>query len=128
MSHELKTLDNGTPNGHLMRDSQTYEPRFDIWEGGDEVVLYGDMPGVVSENLDIQYENGQLSIRGDVAPRYHAEMTAQEYGVGNYYRSFAVGKAIDADGISAELVNGVLTLRLPKSDRAKPRKIEVKSG
>jgi HSP20 family protein len=49
-------------------------------------------------------------------------------GVGDYHRSFTIGEAIDAEKISAEMHNGVLTLHLPKSEKVKPRRIEVKAG
>ena len=105
----------------------TFVPRFDIWETDDELVLYGDLPGVKPENLDIQFENKQLVIHGRTCPRnVGRKFLYAEYGVGDYHRSFTIGEAIDASKISAELTAGVLTLHLPKSEKVKPRRIEVK--
>jgi HSP20 family molecular chaperone IbpA len=111
------------------RSGQTYSPRFDIWETDDELVLYGDLPGVSAETLDIQFENRVLTIHGKVAPR-HSDINFLygEYGIGDFHRTFTIGEAIASDKISAELDNGVLTLHLPKTEAVKPRRIEVKSN
>ena len=106
----------------------SYSPRIDICETKDELVLYADMPGVTAENLDIQFENRELRIHGTVAAR-HADLNFLygEYGIGDFFRTFAIGEAIDSEKISAELKDGVLTLHLPKTDAVKPRRIEVKA-
>lgn len=107
---------------------QTYTPRFDIWEASDELVLYGDLPGVSAECLEIEFENRELTIHGKVQPR-HTEVNFLhgEYGIGDFYRTFSIGETIDAAKISAELKHGVLTLHLPKTEAVKSRRIEVRS-
>lgn len=125
--NEAKHEQQGVGNSEHTRDGVTYVPRFDIWETADELVLYGDMPGVKSENLDIQFENNQLVIHGRPCPRYEGrKFVHAEYGLGDFHRSFTIGETIDASKITAELNGGVLTLHLPKSEKVKPRKIEVK--
>jgi HSP20 family protein len=115
-------------NGERTR-GMTYSPRIDILETADELILYADLPGVVSEDLEIQFENGELTIHGTVAPRHeNVNFLYGEYGAGDFHRTFSIGEMIDADRIVAELSNGVLTLHLPKADRVKPRRIEVKSS
>ena len=110
------------------RDHPMFTPRFDIFEKDDELILWGDLPGVASDDLHIDFEKKELTIRGRVTPRQESDQHLQtEYGVGDFYRTFAIGEAIDAEKISAELKNGVLTLHLPKTDAVKPRKIEVKA-
>lgn len=107
----------------------TYVPRFDIWESDEELVLYGDLPGVAPEDLDVTFENQQLTIHGRVAPRHDGrEWMYGEYGIGDFHQTFTVSEQIMAERISAELHSGVLTLRLPKSDEAKPRKITVQAN
>ncbi|MEZ6079763.1 MAG: Hsp20/alpha crystallin family protein [Pirellulaceae bacterium] len=106
----------------------TYVPRFDIWEGEDELLLLGDLPGVKVDDLDIRFENRELTIHGNVSSRYEGEMLFGEYGIGDFHRSFTIGDAIDAEKISAEMCNGVLKLHLPKSEKVKPRWIEVKAS
>jgi HSP20 family molecular chaperone IbpA len=111
------------------RDATTYMPRFDIVETDEELVLFGDLPGVKKEDLDVRFENGELAVEGNVQPRHaEREFIFGEYGIGNFHRSFTISETIDAENISAELHNGVLTLHLPKVAAAKPRKITVKTG
>ena len=106
--------------------SLKFSPRFDIWEGDSEYVLYGDLPGVKPDELDVHYENRQLTIHGKVAPRHPAANCVMcEYGVGDFERVFSLGEAIDYEAITAELRDGVLAVHLPKPDQAKPRRIQV---
>ena len=117
------------PTVERTRTGQTYSPRFDIWETEEELVLYGDMPGVSPETLDIQFEKDVLTIHGKVAPRHgEVEFLYGEYGVGDFHRTFTIGETIDSANISATLQNGVLTLNLPKTEAVKPRRIEVKTN
>lgn len=104
-----------------------YRARFDIRETADELTLYGDLPGVRTEDLEIQFENRELTIHGKVAPRQtgHQYLYA-EYGVGDFYRTFTIGESIDPSNITAELKDGVLTLHLPKTAAVKPRRIEIR--
>ena len=111
------------------RTGATYNPRFDIVETQDELILYGDLPGVTPENLEVRFENERLVVHGKAEPRHQDhEFVYGEYGIGDYYREFQVFEKVDADKISADLKNGVLCLHLPKSDAVKPRQIEVKPG
>ncbi|GAA5505786.1 Hsp20/alpha crystallin family protein [Novipirellula caenicola] len=106
----------------------TYVPRFDIWEGEEELLLYGDLPGVSVDDLDIRFENRELTIHGKVPSRHEGDFLVSEYGTGDFHRTFTVGESIDAEKISAEMKHGVLTLRLPKSEKVKPRRIKVQAN
>jgi HSP20 family molecular chaperone IbpA len=109
------------------RGGLTYSPRIDIWESDDELILFADLPGVAPEDLDIQFENRELRLYGKVAARHeNINFVDGEYGIGDFYRTFTIGEAVDAEKISAELNNGVLALHLPKTEAVKPRRIEVK--
>lgn len=111
------------------RGGTYYTPRTDIYETEDEIVLSCDMPGVKPQDLDVRFERGELSLHGKVAPRGpSAAFLQQEYGIGDFYRSFSIQPEIDVEKISAEFRHGVLTVRLPKQERIKPRKIAVKAG
>ena len=106
-----------------------YTPRVDILETDQEMVLLADLPGVKPEDAEIRYENGDLVIHGRCQPRQESqEYLSWEYGVGDFYRVFSIGAEIDAEKISAELKNGVLTVHLPKTEAVKPRKITVKGA
>ncbi|MDX1929836.1 MAG: Hsp20/alpha crystallin family protein [Pirellulaceae bacterium] len=110
------------------RETPTYQPLFDILENENELTLYGDLPGVGQDDLDIRYENEQLTIRGRVANRNEGlEVIRQEYGVGDFLRIFAIGEAIKTEAINAEVHNGMLVVHLPKAEAAKPQRIAVKS-
>jgi HSP20 family protein len=106
-----------------------YTPRVDILETDNELLIFVDMPGCKPEDVDVHYEHGHLEIYGKCPPRQgeHVEYLLQEYGVGDYYRAFTISEAFDAGKIEAALKQGVLKLRLPKSEAVKPKKIEVKS-
>lgn len=107
----------------------TYRPNVDIIEKEAELLLQADMPGVKAEQIEINYERGQLSIVGRVKPRQKPETTylLREYGVGDFVRTFQVGEGIDASKIEAEVRNGVLTLHLPKTETIEARTIPVKT-
>jgi HSP20 family protein len=110
------------------RGGTYYTPRIDIYETADEVVLMCDLPGVKPQDLDVQYMKGELSVSGKVQPRQkQAEYARQEYGIGDFYRSFTIAPDIDAGKISAESRDGVLTIHLPKPQKAKPKRIAVKA-
>ena len=106
-----------------------FTPRFDLYEDDDGYVLMGDLPGVEPQDLDVTYENQEVTIHGKVNPRHTDEQRfIEEYGVGDFHRSFSVGEVVEGSLINAELLNGVLTVRLPKRAEAKPRKIKVTAG
>jgi HSP20 family protein len=106
-----------------------YTPQVDIYESADEVVLQCDLPGVQPQDVDVRFEKGELSLYGKVPPRpAPAEYLDEEYGVGDFYRSFAIAPEIDAGKIAAEYRDGVLTIHLPKQERLKPKRIAVQAG
>ncbi|TVS20143.1 MAG: Hsp20/alpha crystallin family protein [Planctomycetaceae bacterium] len=128
---EISKVKNPSDVATVERTEQvlTFTPRFDIWENDDELILYGDLPGVSAENLEIRFEEKQLSIHGRVDARQGGvQYLYAEYGVGDFFRTFAIGEAMDASKIAAELKNGVLTVHLPKSEAVKPKRIEVRQA
>lgn len=116
----------------MTRGGQTcrggFRPNVDILEQSDAFILRADVPGATGKDVDIQFEKGVLSLRAEVAPREPSgrKPLAREYGVGGFAREFRIGEGIDMAAVTAECANGVLTLRLPKAEAAKPRRIEVK--
>jgi len=106
-----------------------FRPAVDIAEGEGEFVIVADVPGATAETLDLTVDQGVLTLRAPVAARSQAgACLVAEYGVGDYERSFRLGEDIDVAKISAELKDGVLTLRLPKAESAKPRKISIRAA
>lgn len=126
-THTMKQPAQEANKAEQTRAGFYYRPNVDILEKGDELLVLAEMPGATSDGIDIQFEDGSLTIHGRVEPRHQdVDYTVQEYGVGDYWRTFRIAETIDASKISAEFSDGVLTLHLPKSEAAKPRKISVK--
>ena len=105
-------------------------PPVDIFETRDELVLVADMAGVPADAVDIRLEGDELKIEGRVRTDDYEGLKPLhvEYGVGGYQRRFTLDEAIDRDNIKAQMRNGVLVLRLPKSAHARPRRIAVQPG
>ncbi len=124
--HSVSEIGSETEAEHT-RSGNFYRPLVDIIERTKELLVVADMPGVKSGDIDIQFEDGALTIRGPVDERQpeSGAPLLQEYGVGEYQRTFRVGESIDASRIAAEYSNGVLRLTLPKADAVLPRKIKV---
>lgn len=95
-------------------------PAVDIYETADELVLTADLPGVAKEGLQLEVSRGVLTLEGEIQAADHERQRS-------YYRQFTLSERIDADAGDAALNDGVLTLRLPKSEAAKPTKIAVKT-
>ena len=113
----------------LTRCGCYYRPSVDILERPDELIVEADVPGATADQIDINFEEGMLTIDAKVKPRQpeDQEYLVREYGVGDYRRTFHVSEAIDPAKIVAEFSDGVLTLHLPKAEAARPRKIPVKN-
>ncbi len=111
------------------RGGNIYRPNVDIVEREDELLVLADIPGTAGDLIDIDFEDGNLTIHARVPPRQQsgAEYLLREYGVGDYLRTFRVSEKIDASRISAEYGDGVLTLHLPKAEALRPRKISVRA-
>ncbi|WP_194715683.1 Hsp20/alpha crystallin family protein [Noviherbaspirillum soli] len=103
-------------------------PPVDVVEDGNGITLYADLPGVSRENLSLHLETDSLTIEGKVALDVPQDMQSSHADVTlpRYRRVFTLSKELDAEQASAELKNGVLTLRIPKAQHAQPRRIEVK--
>jgi len=117
------------PEQNVKKTDYVITPPVDIYETDNEYVLKADMPGVTKDNVSITFNNNELEITGKVDEQYtsNENMTYREYTLFNYYRKFVVSNAINPEGISASLENGVLTVKLPKREEAKPKKIEIKA-
>ena len=105
-----------------------FVPATDIYETPNELVLVADMPGVRPDGLTVTLEENVLVIRGqahrqDGAP---GEALLQEFATGEFYRAFQLPADFDTARVQATLKQGVLTVRLPRPERMKPRRIEVK--
>ena len=110
-------------------DAPAMVPPVDIVEDGNGITLKADLPGVSKENLSIRVDGDTLTLEGAVSLGESKEMRGvyAEIRVAQYRRNFVLGRDLDTDKIEAAMKNGVLTLRVPKREQAKPRRIEVKA-
>ena len=102
-------------------------PAVDVFEDENGITLKADLPGVSKENLDVHVEGDQLTIEGQVSLGESArlEPVYAEVRVAQYRRTFALSRDLDTGRIDASIKNGVLTLRIPKGEQAKPRRVPV---
>jgi HSP20 family protein len=105
-------------------------PAVDIVEDADGIRVTADMAGVSKDHVSIGVEGDTLTIEGIVGLGENAALQPvyQEVGVAHYRRSFVLSRDLDTERIEAQMRNGVLTLRMPKREQAKPRRIEVRTG
>jgi len=104
-------------------------PPVDIIEDSAGITLYADLPGVTREGLEVRVESGHLFIEGRISvdvPESLKVIHAEVRG-GRYRRSFALSSELDAARVEANLKDGVLTLKVPRTEAARPRRIEVKA-
>jgi HSP20 family molecular chaperone IbpA len=109
-----------------------YTPDVDIREDEQALWLWADMPGVKQDNISVDLDNGTLTVRGDVTLEEYEGLVPvyTEYNVGNFVRRFTLPSSsrLDVEGISARVANGVLEVRLPKTEQARQRRIPVKAA
>ncbi|OEU87467.1 heat-shock protein Hsp20 [Streptomyces abyssalis] len=102
----------------------------EAYRSGDEFVIHFDLPGVAPESIDLDVERNVLTVhaeRRSPAPE-GAELIAAERPAGQFSRQLFLGETLDADRIDAAYDAGVLTVRIPVAEKAKPRKIEISGG
>ena len=114
----------------MRRNEQALMPPVDVIEDADSLTLYADLPGVSKDRLSLHVDSGTLSIEAELglALPEGLQSSHTEVSVGRFRRSFTLSKELDAERVSAELSNGVLKLRIPKAEHAKPRRITVNAA
>lgn len=110
------------------REELALLPSVDVIEDAQGITLHADLPGVPRDQLDLRVDGDQLLIEARMQLDLPANLTPGHAEVKRqlYRRAFTLSKELDADQVSAELVQGVLTVRIPKAAHAQPRKIEVR--
>jgi HSP20 family molecular chaperone IbpA len=104
-------------------------PPVQVIENAQGITLLADLPGVPKEKLAINIEGETVTIEGELALDVPEglEVTHAEVSLPRFRRVFTLSKELDSQKIAAELVNGVLTLRIPKAAHAQPRRISISS-
>jgi HSP20 family molecular chaperone IbpA len=100
-------------------------PPVDIFETKDGLTVVADLPAVDQAGLDVRVAEGVLTIHGRTSHMTPGTPVHREYELLHFFRQFELPEEVDPDRICAELRHGVLTLRLPKREKAKPRRIEI---
>ena len=110
-------------------ESLGWSPAVDIYEDSEGLSLRFDLAGVEPKDVDIRFENGVLTIKGE--RKLEKEEQKENYhrvelSYGSFNRSFSLPATVNAEQIKAEAKNGILTVHLPKKPEAKPKSIQVK--
>ena len=112
-----------------LMNSGTWVPPVDIYQNGDhELLLKAELPDMSREDIDITVDNGTLTIKGE--KKLSQEVKEEQFHrierhYGSFSRSFSLPQTVDTGKVGAEYKNGVLTVRLPLREEAKPRQIKV---
>ncbi len=106
---------------------RAFLPAADIFETDQNLTIVLEMPGVSRNDVDVNVEDDVVKIEGriDYSKYEGLQPVYTEYNVGNYVRSFRIPNQIERDAIKAEMKDGVMKLVLPKTEKAKPRRIAV---
>jgi HSP20 family protein len=121
-------------NSGWNNDARVWVPAIDVVEKKDAYVLYAELPGVDASQVDIKFEQNVLTLRGTKPSLLSAEkdgelrVFAAERASGSFERSLRLPEFVDADKISADFANGLLTVTVPKAQAAQARRIEIKAA
>jgi len=121
---------NGWPFGEDATLNSSWAPACDVFEDKEGIRIVAEIPGVKPEDVKISLENNTLTLRGEkkqVAEEKSEQVHRYERSFGVFERSFGLPTTVDAEKVEAAYSNGLLTVTLPKVERAKPREIQVKA-
>jgi HSP20 family protein len=108
--------------------SGMWTPAVDIYENTDSVVVKAELPGVEKDQISVEVKDGILSLRGE--RKFEKEVKEESYhrierAYGSFQRSFSLPVSVDQEKVTAKFKNGVLEVKLPKKEQAKPKQIKV---
>ncbi len=108
-----------------------WSPAVDTYETPEELVVKADLPELQEKELDIRVENNTLTIRGE--RKFEQTVSEDNYvrverTYGSFHRNFSLPSTVNADAVTAEYRNGVLTVHLPKREESKPKQIKVSAS
>ena len=127
MATDSKLASNPQAPAEKIEQRPVVAPAVDVFENENELLVVADLPGVAQDRMNVHFEKGRLTLEGRRATAPHKGGLA-EIEAADFRRTFLVPQGIDAEKISAELSQGVLTVHLPKHASVKPRRIEVKAS
>jgi HSP20 family protein len=119
----------GKPLSDLGLTGPNVFPPVNVFTDQDGFVIQAEVPGIKSEQLHAQVENGRLTISGERAPQHaDASYHRRERSYGKFSRTLQLPRDLDTEQVRAELRNGLLTIRIPRHAASKPRQISVKAA
>jgi HSP20 family protein len=127
----VDTAFNGWPQEGDATLNSSWAPACDIFEDKDGIKIVAEIPGVKTEDIRLSMENNTLTIRGEkkqIAEEKTERVHRYERSYGVFERSFSLPSTVDAERVQADYDNGLLTVTLPKIERAKPREIQVRQA
>ena len=131
MTEQKNVMAHGSVTGGEGKEPEVaVRPLVDIFEDATGITVQADMPGVSRDRLEVRVENDALSVEGRAVIPMPDGMEALYADVRStrYQRTFSLSRELDSDRVEANLKDGVLTLRIPKREEHKPRKIQVNLG
>ena len=117
-----------TPSGSSGPALRRWVPAMDLVESGDQFVLRADLPGMSEEDIEIELEEGTLTVSGERRAEHEESQEGfhrVERSFGAFSRTLTLPKGVDADAVSASFERGVLEIRIPKPKARKPRRISI---
>lgn len=133
LHREMNRLFDGTPGRWSDRDAEasthTWAPAVDILEHEDGTEIHVELPGLRRDDVEVGIENNVLTIRGErsrEASTSDESLVRVERSFGRFSRSFSLPNTLDVDRAEAEMDAGVLKIRFPKREEARPKQLEIK--
>ena len=119
--------------GLVEREATSWVPAVDVEEKNDELILTADLPGLTEEDVEISFENGVLTVRGQKEETSDGNKDDRRYHVserrsGSFQRSFTLPRTVSVNDVSATIEGGVLLLHMPKAAESKGRTIQIRSA
>lgn len=131
MREQMDRILSSALRGGPARAALEWAPAVDITEREDELVLTAELPGMTREDIDIELENNILTIRGEKKAEREEkgeERYVYERQFGSFSRSFTLPRTVDPERIRARFESGVLTITMPKLEKARGKRIEIEAG
>jgi HSP20 family protein len=128
LQNEMSRLVNSWAEGEGNGGSRAWVPSVDVWETESEVVYAFDLPGIPEDKISVEVEDGSLSVTGERERVHKAEddrFYRYERRFGSFARTIGLPQGVKEEEIKADYHDGVLEIRVPKPEQAKPRRIQV---
>ncbi|WP_136524554.1 Hsp20/alpha crystallin family protein [Geomonas ferrireducens] len=116
---------NVQPREETRSNERFIRPAVNIIETEEGLFVTADLPGAAKDSIDVNVEKGVLTISAPAEVSMPGSTVYREFELGSYFRQFTIPETLDHGKAKADFVNGILTLRIPKAEIAKPRRIEV---